>query len=74
MDISCIWNFSSGGTKIQLKIGKLKEEKVFVDSFIKVGMKASDAKKALEDAGFTKVVINGDSNGVVVRNGILQRR
>ena len=53
------------GTKIQLKIGKLKEEKVFVDSFIKVGMKASDAKKALEDAGFTKVVINGDSNGVV---------
>lgn len=55
------------GTKIQLKIGKLKEEKVFVDSFIKVGMKASDAKKALEDAGFTKVVINGDSNGVVVK-------
>lgn len=55
------------GTKIQLKIGKLKEEKVFVDSFIKVGMKASDAKKALEAAGFTKVVINGDSNGVVVK-------
>lgn len=55
------------GTKIQLKIGKLKEEKVFVDSFIKVGMKALDAKKALEAAGFTKVVINGDSNGVVVK-------
>ena len=55
------------GTKIQLKVGKLKEEKVFVDSFIKVGMKASDAKEALEDAGFTKVVINGDNNGVVVR-------
>lgn len=55
------------GTKIQLKIGKLKEEKVFVDSFIKVGMNASDAKKALEAAGFTKVVINGDSNGVVVK-------
>ena len=55
------------GTKIQLKVGKLKEEKVFVDRFIKVGMKASDAKEALEAAGFTKVVINGDNNGVVVR-------
>ena len=55
------------GTKIQLKVGKLQEEKVFVDSFIKVGMKASDAKKALEDAGFTKVVINGDNAGNVVK-------
>ena len=54
------------GTKIQLKVGKLQEEKVFVDSFIKAGMKALDAKKALEDAGFTNVVINGDKNGVVI--------
>lgn len=54
------------GTKIQLKIGKLQEEKVFVDSFIKAGMKVLDAKKALEAAGFTNVVIDGDNNGVVV--------